>query len=155
MTIFPHATAAFFYIFMVVSNIILLNILIAVVSDSYEKGLVSARDLIFHSRLQLSVELMHFPQLLFAERRLNIWLKPGRISFDTFMTAVESGGDEIDSDDWEGRSLELEKRIKKLIKESEARTEARTKDMLEAMIQASEARIVAAVKMQTPDALIH
>jgi len=68
------------------------------------------------------------------------------------MTTVESYGDEMDSDDWEGRSLDLEKRMKKLIKASEAQT----KNMLEAMIKDSEAciidAVIAGVKRQTPDA---
>ena len=119
--------------------ILMLNILIAVVSDSYDYAVIKSRQLFCRTRLELAAELDVMlpnarhgrysplndgtPPTTNALSRLGASIM-GRIGESIKMGRQHDDADEYAADDWLGRALDMERRTKKLVEDSEARIRA-------------------------------
>ena len=121
--------------------ILMLNILIAVVSDSYDYAVIKSRQLFCRARLELAAELdVMFSGSCQGGSRyspLGEGAPPNglvslgesilsRVSESIKMSRPLDADDENDAaDDWLGRALDMERRTKKLVDASEARLAAK------------------------------
>mmetsp|Transcript_4460 Transcript_4460/g.9508 ORF Transcript_4460/g.9508 Transcript_4460/m.9508 type:complete len:415 (+) Transcript_4460:18-1262(+) len=146
-TFSTDGSVVLFVVYVLLVDVVLLNVLIAVVSDSYEKGLASACKIFMRARLELVAE----HDALFSSisetwgasnRYLTILLKPLELQLRVRSLGIDDG--QSAQHKWAGRSGNAERRMSEMTKSlgdyvmaSEKRTEK--------AIAASEARIIEAL----------
>jgi len=154
-------TLLMFFAYTFIANIMMLNMLIAVVSDSYECAIIKSKLLFRRARLELVAEFDTMitiwrgsmggvragPGGAYAElqqvERAAVETPSSSWVWRTLAHAIKmGGGDDEGGDEWQGRTLDMEKRIVALIGASETRANVE----LDARLTASEVRIIDAVR---------
>ena len=127
------SSVTLFVLYMFIVLVMMLNILIAVVGDSYDWALIRARKLFIGARLRLVAELGAIERFFlfrfigcFAFLLPRSWLRS--------QLAIEGSNEEDEI--WLGRALDMERRTHNIVQASEARLLSRI-DTLESLLRRS------------------
>ena len=112
-----------FVVFQFLITIVMLNMLVAVVSDSYECAQTRAANLYLRTRIKLTAELVVIGA---AKARSPTWvtnvlgfvLQPLKAIFRTSPDALDEKDENSSEDDWRGRLLEQEVRTRKIVQKN-------------------------------------
>ena len=123
-----HTAVSVFVAYQFLINIVLLNVLIAVVSDSYDYAQIRAAKLFMRARIELAAELVAIGAAKSlamtgatpkkgAPQLLRTILKP----LESFLRTTTDNEEETSGDDeWQGRALDQERRTQNIVKENVA-----------------------------------